>query len=163
MTKNKIQYAPAAPVLSLDLGEKLVGAAVSDLMLITIRRLDPIRRSNWKLLLRDVTDLIQRFDAQTLVIGLPLSLDGSKRSAAEHAQRLALNFARSLKIPVYLQDERLTSREARESLLADGKTFDEIATLIDSESAAVILRDFLNSGEEKLLVTPQPHAAGKSN
>src|SRR5262245_35963152 len=105
------------PVLALDLGQKLVGVALSDERLISARRLDPLRRSNWKQLLRDVQGLLQGYDAKTLVIGLPLSLDGTTGYAAEGAQRLAQNFAKSLRVPVYLQDERLTSVAAKQSLL----------------------------------------------
>jgi putative Holliday junction resolvase len=96
--------------------------------------------------------LIQRFDAQTLVIGLPLRLDGTRGAAAENTHHLAANFARSLKLPVYLQDERLTSVEAREVLLSEGHKPAELPGLIDGEAAALILRDFLNSGEERILV-----------
>lgn len=152
MTKKRTQTDTRGPVLALDLGQKLVGIAVSDEMLITIKRLEPLKRSNWKKLLRDVTALIQRFDAQTLVIGLPLRLDGTSGPAAETTQQLGANFARSLKLPVYLQDERLTSVEAREVLLSNGHKPAEIPGLIDGEAAALILRDFLNSGEERILV-----------
>jgi putative pre-16S rRNA nuclease len=153
MVETKNQISSPGTVLALDLGQKLVGAAVSDEMLITIKRLDPIKRSNWKQLLRDVTNLIQRFDAQTLVIGLPLSLDGTTGIAAESSRHIATNFARSLEVPVYLQDERLTSFEARESLSSQGFKAGEISALIDSEAAALILRDFLNSKEERILVS----------
>ena len=152
MVEIKAQISSPGTVLALDLGQKLVGAAVSDEMLITIKRLDPIKRSNWKQLLRDVTNLIHRFDAQTLVIGLPLSLDGTTGTAAKSTRHIATNFARSLQVPVYLQDERLTSLEARESLLSQGFKSGEIPALIDGEAAAVILRDFLNSEEERILV-----------
>jgi putative Holliday junction resolvase len=151
MTKNRTQSDTRGPVLALDLGQKLVGIAVSDEMLITIKRLEPLKRSNWKKLLKDVIALIQRFDAQTLVIGLPLRLDGTSGAAAETTQQLGANFARSLKLPVYLQDERLTSVEAREVLLSNGHKPAEIPGLIDGEAAALILRDFLNSGEERIL------------
>jgi RNase H-fold protein (predicted Holliday junction resolvase) len=50
---------------------------------------------------------------------------------------------------VYLQDERLTSFEARESLLADGHDEKKIRALIDGEAAALILRDFLHSGQPR--------------
>jgi putative Holliday junction resolvase len=143
MTKEQIQSHTQGPVLALDLGAKLVGAAVSDDRLVTIKKLAPLKRSNWKQLLKDVETLVKRLDAQTLVIGLPLRLDGSSGSAAEEATRIAGNFAKSLKLPVYLQDERLTSFDARESLLADGRAEKEIKGLIDGESAALILRDFL--------------------
>jgi putative holliday junction resolvase len=154
MNHPEDENEPNPPVLALDLGQKNVGVAISDALSITIKRLDPIRRKSWKDLLKNVSALVEQFDAQTLVIGLPLSLDGSRGPAAETAQQLSLNFARSLKIPVYLQDERLTSEEARTSLSDDGYNQTEVDALIDSESAAIILRDFLNSREERLLIRP---------
>src|SRR5918999_3577799 len=96
------------PILALDLGEKLVGAAISDVRLVTTKRLPPLKRSNWKKLLQDVRHLVERFDAQTIVVGLPLRLDGTAGDAAENARRIAGNLAKSIERPVYLQDERLT-------------------------------------------------------
>jgi len=143
------------PILALDLGEKLVGAAISDDLLITIRRLAPLKRTNWKQLLRDVETLISDFDARTLVIGLPLRLDGTAGNAALEVERMARNFAKSLKLKVYLQDERLTSFDARQTLLAEGHDDSEIPALIDGEAAALILRDFLNTTETRSLVVPE--------
>lgn len=143
------------PILSLDLGARRVGAAVSDPSLIAIKRLKTLRRSNWKQLLRDVDDLIRHFDAKTLVIGFPLKLDGSEGSAATETRQIAQKFARSLELPIYLQDERLTSREAEDSLRASGHRSDEVAALIDSESAAIILRDFISSGQQTIRVLRQ--------
>ena len=142
----------AGPVLALDLGEKRVGAAISDQRLITIKRLEPLKRSNWKKLLQDVLHLLERFDAQTIVLGLPLKMDGSEGDAAENVRRLALNLARSVEQPVYLQDERLTSVEAMENLKAEGRKADEIPALIDGEAAALILRDFLDDSQKRVLV-----------
>ena len=156
MTNPEQKFEPKVPVLALDLGEKSVGAATCDTMAITIKRLPPLKRSNWKRLLLDVKALIERFDAQTLVIGLPLKLDGTKGSAAEAVEKLAVNFARSLALPVYLQDERLTSMEASHTLRQNGYGDREISTFVDSESAAIILRDFLNASEERLPVHPKP-------
>ncbi len=147
MTKGGQQQRPTGPILALDLGHKLVGAALSDDLLITIKRLEPIKRSNWKQLLLDVKALIRRFDAQTLVVGLPLRLDGTRGDAAEKIMHLARNFSLSLTIPVFLQDERLSSKEAETTLKANGHNRMEIARLIDSEAAAIILRDFLNTAE----------------
>jgi putative Holliday junction resolvase len=137
------------PILSLDLGTRRVGAAVSDPTLIAVTRLGAIHRSNWKQLLRDVSDLIRRFDAKTLVIGFPLGLSGTEGPAARAARETALKFARSLELHVYLQDERLTSREAEEQLRADGYQTRDIAALVDSEAAAIILRDFVVAGQQR--------------
>ena len=122
-----------APVLALDLGSKRVGVAVSDALSISISRLDAIQRTNWKQLLRDVEDLVRRFDAKTLVIGLPLKLNGSLGDAALATRKTAQKFARSLPLLVYLQDERLSSTEAEANLR--GATA-EAAAADDEESAA---------------------------
>lgn len=145
---------PAGPALALDLGRKRVGVAISDALLISITKLDPLRRSNWKQLLRDVADLAQRLDAKILVIGLPLSMNGTKGKAALEAQRMAENFARSLHLPVYLQDERLTSVEAEEHLRQAGRTPIEIKAMVDSQAAAIILHEFIAGGRERILVSP---------
>lgn len=140
---NDLRREVAGRLLALDLGEKRVGVAVSDELWITVRPLPPLRRTNWKELLRAVADLIQRFDAQGIVIGLPLNLNGDEGQAAEDAKQSARNFELSLKIPVYLQDERLTSREAEESLREAGFSDNEIREHVDSHAAAIILRDFI--------------------
>ena len=152
MITPEADFNLAGPILALDPGEKLVGAAVSDEILITIKRLPPIKRSNWKKLLQDVLSLIEGFDVRTIVIGLPLSLDGTHGEAAQNVQRLAQNLARSVSLPVYLQDERLTSFVATENLKAEGKRRDEIPALIDGEAAALILRDFLRTDQDRILV-----------
>ena len=143
-------------MLALDLGEKLVGAAISDERLITTKRLAPLKRSSWKKLLQDVRDLVEGFDAQTIVVGLPLNMDGTEGDAAQRVRQLAFNLARSVSQPVYLQDERLTSFEATENLKAEGVKPEDIPAVIDGAAAALILRDFLVSNEERIRVDPAP-------
>ncbi|MDQ6652530.1 MAG: Holliday junction resolvase RuvX [Acidobacteriota bacterium] len=141
-----------APVVALDLGEKRVGVAVSDALSITISRLDALPRTNWKQLLRDVDDVVRSFDAQTVVIGLPLRLNGSSGESAQKVRTMARKFAQSLKVPVYLQDERLTTFAAEQNLRTEGNKGDQVSALVDSEAAAVILRDFLSGGQNRILV-----------
>ena len=154
MNETNDQSLILGPILALDLGEKLVGAALSDERLITTKRLPPLKRSNWKKLLQDIRYLVERFDAQTIVVGLPLRLDGTEGDAADNVRRVATNLAKSINTPVYLQDERLTSFEAMENLKAEGMNPEEIPALIDGEAAATILRDFLDTKQERIRVTP---------
>jgi putative Holliday junction resolvase len=152
VNKKNDQLNPAGPVLALDLGQKLVGAAISDERLVTTKPLPPLKRSNWKKLLQDVRHLIERFDAQTIVVGLPLRLDGTAGDAAKDVRRVAANLAKSIDQPVYLQDERLTSFEATANLKAEGVRPDDIPALVDGEAAAMILRDFLQPNQERVRV-----------
>jgi len=129
-------------VLAIDLGSKRVGVAVSDELRITTNPLPAIERRSWKDLLRRVAAVIESYDARALVIGLPLNLDGTEGSAAKDARAVAEKFQRSLRIPVYLQDERLTTFAATAQLKAAGRSDHQIEQEVDSEAAAVILRDF---------------------
>jgi putative Holliday junction resolvase len=138
---------PAATgrLLALDLGARRVGVAVSDELQITVNPLPAIERRSWKDLLRRVASVIESYDAQGLVIGLPLSLDGAEGSAAQAARITAEKFQRSLTVPVYLQDERLTTFAATAQLRAAGRSPSQIEQQVDSESATLILRDFIAS------------------
>jgi putative Holliday junction resolvase len=131
-------------ILALDLGTKRVGVAVCDELRLTVRALRALQRTSWKRLLLAVSELCEQFDAESLVIGLPLRLDGTEGDAATEARRLARNFGLSLKIPIHLQDERLTSREAESALREAGYAGAEIKDRVDSEAAAIILRDYLS-------------------
>lgn len=130
-------------LLALDLGAKRVGVALSDELRITVNPLPAIERRSWKDLLRRVAAIIESYDAQGLVIGLPLSLDGSEGSAAQDVREVAEKFRKSLNVPVCLHDERLTTVAATERLQASGRSAQEIEQQVDSESATEILRDFI--------------------
>ena len=130
-------------LLALDIGTKRVGVAVSDELGLTARPLPALPRTNWKRLLRDVSELCREFDVKGVVVGLPLRLDGSEGDAAAEARRLARNFGLSLPCPVFLQDERLTSKEAEAELRRAGHAESEIKGLVDSHAAEIILRDYL--------------------
>jgi len=131
-------------LLALDLGAKRIGVAVSDELRITVRPLPIIWRRSWKDLLRQVAGLVELFEAKGLVIGLPLRLDGAEGSAAESVRTLAEKFRRSLGVPIYLQDERLTTFAANSDLKSAGLDQGEIKREVDGEAAAIILRDFIN-------------------
>jgi putative Holliday junction resolvase len=133
----------AGRLLALDLGARRVGVAVSDELRITVNPLPAIERKSWKDLLRRVIAIIESYDAQGLVIGLPLSLDGTERSAAQEVRAVAEKFQKSLDVPVRLHDERLTTVAATERLRAEGRSAEEIECRVDSESATEILRDFI--------------------
>ncbi len=147
VTSDAIRPDGAGRLLALDLGLKRVGVAVSDELGITANPLPPIHRRSWKDLLGRIAAIIQSYDARGLVIGLPLSLDGTEGSAAADARAAAEKFQRSLRIPVYLQDERLTTVSATARLKEAGRSAREIKRQVDSESASLILGDFIAESE----------------
>ncbi len=135
-------------IVALDIGTKRVGVAVCDERQIAIRPLPVLLRRSWKELLKRIAAFIEEFDAIALVLGLPYNFDGSESEMSAEARRLARNFSLSLRIPVFLQDERLTSKSAQQNLHDRGFTMPEIYKRIDSEAATIILSDFLALKEE---------------
>ena len=130
----------AGRIVAIDPGTKRCGVAVSDELRVTTRPLSVIERSSWKKLLSNIKETVAEFDAVAVVIGLPLESDGSESEMSAEARDMARKFALSLNVPVYLQDERVSSYEARRRIWARG----EDAKTVDSEAAAVILGDFLD-------------------
>lgn len=131
-------------LLALDPGTKRIGVAVCDELRVTTRPLEVFTVSSWKKLLTKVKELIAEFDAKALVIGLPLESDGSESEMSLKARDMARNFALSLNIPVVLQDERVTSYEAKGRLWQRGADGIQTRTLVDSEAASIILADMID-------------------
>lgn len=134
-------------ILALDFGARRIGVAITDELHLAVRPLPTLERANWKRTVRAIAELQQSFDVQMVVFGLPLRLDGTEGDAAGESRRLAHNLSLTLGLPVLLQDERLTSRAAEEHLRDAGFSGDEIKERVDSEAAAIILRDFLSQRE----------------
>ena len=134
----------AGRIVALDPGTKRVGVATCDELRITTRPLEYITRTSWKKLLLAVKDIIAELDAKALVIGLPLTSEGGESPMSAEARSMARRFSLSLGVPVYLQDERVTSYEAKSRLWEQGVSLKDSRSLVDSESAAIILADFID-------------------
>ena len=132
-------------VLAIDMGSKRVGLAVSDELRLTVRALPALPRTPWKRLLSSLAELCEQFDVRSIVLGLPLRLDGTEGDAAEEVRRVGHNLELSLKLPLFFQDERLTSKDAESSLRERGFRADEISGRVDGEAASIILGDFLEA------------------
>jgi len=140
---RRVTATPSGRLLAIDLGTKRVGLAITDELQISVTPLERLERRSWKELLRRVTAMVESYDARALIIGLPLNMDGTNGAAAADAGRIAENFRKSLSVPVFLQDERLTSVAAESKMRECEVAPKEIDRRVDSESAAIILRDFL--------------------
>jgi len=122
-----------------------VGLAVSDESQLIPTPIEPLSRRSWKKLLTDLRLIIAKYDAVAVIVGLPLNTDGSESEMSLIARDMARKLGLSLSIPVRLQDERVTSYEARKRLWDRGIKPEDTKRLVDSEAAAIILSDFLDS------------------
>ncbi len=149
-THNPDEFAEIIPlpskgrIISLDPGTKRFGVAVCDELQIIARPVRTIARTGWKKLLVEIKAILTEFDAVALVIGLPYNFDGTESEMSAEARRLARNCSLSIIIPVFLQDERSTSYEAKSRLWEQGADLQETKARVDSEAASIILSDFLD-------------------
>lgn len=131
-------------ILAVDPGTKRFGLAVCDELRVTTRPLATLTVASWKKLLTNIKQTVSDFDAKALVIGLPLESDGSESEMSVLAREWARKFSLSLDIPVCLQDERVTSYEAKGRIWDRGVKINKTGEFVDSEAAAIILADFLD-------------------
>jgi putative Holliday junction resolvase len=130
-------------LIALDPGTKWIGVAVSDASQTIATPVRTLERRSWKKTLAAVKDILAEFDAVGLIIGLPLNSDGTESEMSTEARRIARNISLSIDVPVFLQDERVTSYEARGRLWERGVAIKDTKGLVDAEAAAIILSDFL--------------------
>ena len=136
---------PGTPWLGLDLGEKTIGVAASDLTRMIASPIELIRKTKFT---QDAERLFQIMDdrkASALVIGLPANMDGSEGPRAQSARAFARNLFRLRDIPVAFWDERL-STTAVERFLIDQMDLTRArrANVVDRTAAAWILQGALD-------------------
>ena len=132
-------------ILVIDYGDRTIGLAVSDEMLITAQALQSYKVKNKEEDIQFFKDLASKYKITQIVIGLPLRMDGSEGSRVKKTKHFASWLKRTLDIPVVYWDERLTTKQAlrimREKRLSNKKKKE----LVDQISAVLILSSYLNS------------------
>ena len=134
-------------VMALDYGTRAIGVAISDELKLTVRPLMTLRRERQSRaqIIERIVALVSEYEAETLVVGLPLRMDGTIGDAAERVQRFIRELQGKLTIPVATCDERLSSREADDILRERGADARQRRARSDEIAAAIILQDYLSA------------------
>lgn len=132
--------------MAIDYGVKAIGVAISDELLLTARPLTTIRREKLKYaqVVERICELATGNEVATLVVGLPLNMDGARGVAAERVESFISDLRRKLAIPIVEVDERLTSYEADQVLREMGLSWRERRARSDEYAATIILQDYLD-------------------
>lgn len=140
-------------ILSLDVGEKRVGVALSDptgTFASPLVVLDAVASG----LMKEIAALCRAHDVDRVVIGLPLRLDGSEGPAAAKARAFAGKLGGSLSLPIEFWDERLSTVTAERCLIEGGTRRADRKALVDKVAAQIVLQHYLDS-------RPQPPPDGE--
>jgi putative Holliday junction resolvase len=148
---------PQAPprILSLDLGSRTIGLAVTDELGVTAQGLPTYRRSNKRNDLDHLRRVIRQYGVRELLLGLPLRMSGIEGVQAEKVHAFAEELRRKFKLPVHLFDERLTSVEANRLLRETEMSIRRRAEVVDQLAAVLILQSFLQFRRSSL-TDPSP-------
>jgi len=130
-------------IIALDVGEKRIGVAVCDELELIATPRAYIRRKTTMGALDAVVQEITREEAQLVVVGLPVSFDGTLHAQGQAVQAFGEKLRRRIALPLIYADETLTSVRAEERLREAGVRPERIRERIDSEAAAIILEDVL--------------------
>ena len=137
-------------IAAIDLGRRRIGVAVTDAASIGAYPLGIVERRALKRDLDALAAMLRGRDVSTIVVGLPLNMDGSEGPAASGARKFAERLAESLHVTVELFDERLTSFEARERLADMPARKGARKTGLDALAAVVILEGWMQANPDKI-------------
>ena len=137
-------------IVGLDVGARRIGVAISDASRTLARPVGVVEcRALGAAAVESAAGEIARLaaeddDVDTLVIGHPRRLDGSRTEMTDQVEKFAAQLGSRTGLPVVLQDERLTSREAEARLAVREKNWRIRKQQIDAAAAAIILQDYLD-------------------
>lgn len=139
-------------LLGLDYGSKTVGAAATDALGLTVQPVETIVRKEEKKLRRTlarIETLCREMEISAVVVGLPLNMDDTEGERAQLARQFGEAVARRTGLPVYYEDERLTTLEADGILEETGFARKDRKEVIDQLAAVLILESFISREEVK--------------
>jgi putative Holliday junction resolvase len=132
-------------VLAVDPGSRRVGLAVSDPLGLTAQP-HSVLDAEAPGLIAEIGRLAAELGVERIVVGLPVSLNGSEGPAAAGARRFAAELAAGTGLPVEMFDERFTTVSAERVLVAAGLAGRRRRAVRDRVAAAVLLQAYLDGG-----------------
>ena len=143
-----------ARLLALDVGERRIGVAISDPTGTVARPLTAIARASRHADFEAVAQLVNDYQVARVIVGLPLSLNGSEGPQARQTRRYAERLAQTLAVPIELWDERYSTVTATEVLKGKSKRSrragrrqgQTVRGMVAATAAAVFLQTYLDAG-----------------
>ena len=137
--------------LALDIGDKTIGVAASDLLGITAQGVETIRRTSNKDDLKRLGELLAQYEAEIFVIGLPKNMDGTEGTRCELVKNFAAKICAAFpNVKQIFWDERLSTVAATRSLIEADLSRKKRKKVIDKMAAVYILQGWLDSRKGEL-------------
>jgi putative Holliday junction resolvase len=130
--------------MGLDIGERRIGVAVSDLLGITAQPLEVIHRGENKRVLQEIADLVRKYEVTEFVVGLPVRTTGKEGPESERVKGFISELTDFVGLPVHWVDERFTTTIAEKALMEKGLKTPARRQVVDKVAAALILQSYLD-------------------
>lgn len=143
LKENFLKLSDSGRLLALDVGTKRIGVAVTDLTKKIVTPSDTIFRKGNKKDFPIILKMLETKKISGIIIGLPISFNEKDTECSLFVKRFAENLSIVTNIPIFLQDERLSSFEA-EDLMLDSIGSNRTKIVVDKIAASYILESFLN-------------------
>ena len=134
-------------ILGIDYGDARVGVAVTDIMGFMANGVKTIKNKGTKKLLEELGSVIKEYNPEKIVVGLPKNMDGSEGFRVEATQEFVKNLKTIYTGEIILQDERLTSMEAKRYLSETNTFGKKRKEVLDTVAAVLILEQYLASSK----------------
>jgi putative Holliday junction resolvase len=131
--------------LGLDVGEKLIGLALSDINRTISTPFQVMQRTQWKKDVVTFSKVIQDHRIAGIVIGFPLNMNGTEGPRCQSIRQFAQNLLAVMDLPLCLWDERLSTMAVTRTLLEADLSRDKRKQVVDKMAAAYILQGFLDA------------------
>ena len=132
-------------ILAVDYGERRTGLAVSDELGITAQGLETIVSNNEDSIPFEVARIAREKQAEKIVVGLPLNMNGSESSKSAKVRAFGDALSRESKLSVIFWDERMSSIQAHRVMQELGKKIRGNKQTVDRISATIILQEYLKT------------------
>ncbi|NLJ98497.1 MAG: Holliday junction resolvase RuvX [Tissierellia bacterium] len=131
-------------VMGLDVGDKTIGVAISDPLMITAQGLKTIRRENFKKDIDQIGDIISDYNITKMVVGFPKNMNNTIGPQGEKVLDFVDKLRRRFNIEIILEDERLTTMAAEKILIEGNVRRKGRKKIIDKVAATYILQTYLD-------------------
>ena len=132
-------------LMGLDIGDRTIGVAVSDPLGWTAQGVTTIRRKSLEYDLEQLEKLVNEYKAEAFVLGLPLNMNGTSGEAVEKIKAMAEQLTEKFGLPIYYQDERLSTVSAHRALIEGDVSRKGRKKVVDKLAAVFILQTYLDN------------------
>lgn len=137
-------------IMGLDVGDKTIGVAVSDLLGLTAQGVTTVRRKSYKYDIGMLLDIIEEYKVEMVVVGLPKNMNNTIGPQGEKVQQFVKKFSGQCSLPLEYQDERLTTVSAHRAMISADMSRAKRKKIVDKVAATFILQTFLDKNRSNL-------------